>query len=74
MMEALRFSETSVLTKATWHDIPDDGILYSYGRENLKSYKYIFYIQVYYGEHCGTDYVVTDLVARAVQVARRQNM
>jgi hypothetical protein len=27
MMEALSFSETSVLTRATWHKNPDDAIL-----------------------------------------------
>jgi hypothetical protein len=27
MMEALRSSDTSVLTRATWHNIPQDGIL-----------------------------------------------
>jgi hypothetical protein len=38
MMEAIRSSETSVLTRATWRRIPNDGILYSHRRENLKSY------------------------------------
>jgi hypothetical protein len=38
MMEALRSSETSALTRAKRGYIPEDGILHSQRRENLKSY------------------------------------
>jgi hypothetical protein len=38
MMKALYSYETSVLTGATSHHIPEDGILHSHRRENLKSY------------------------------------
>jgi hypothetical protein len=37
MMEALSSSDTSVLTRATWHNNPENGILQTHRCENLKS-------------------------------------
>jgi hypothetical protein len=38
MMEALHSSGTPVFTKATWRNTPENSILYSHRREDLKSY------------------------------------
>jgi hypothetical protein len=39
MMEAISFSETSVLTRVTRRHNPEEGILHSHRCENLKSYQ-----------------------------------
>jgi hypothetical protein len=38
LMEAIRSSETPILTRATRRHIPEDGILHSHCRGNFKSY------------------------------------
>jgi hypothetical protein len=38
MMEAISSSDTSVLTRATRRHIPEDGIIHSHCRKNLRSY------------------------------------
>jgi hypothetical protein len=38
MMDAMRSSKTTVLTRVTRHHVPEDTILHCHRRENLKSY------------------------------------
>jgi hypothetical protein len=38
MMEAIRSSEMSILTRATWCNFSEDGVLHSHRRGNLKSF------------------------------------
>jgi hypothetical protein len=38
MLEMLHSSETSILTRATWLNIPEDDFLHSHRRENFKTY------------------------------------
>jgi hypothetical protein len=44
-MEPIRSSETSVHTRVTRRYIPENGILHSHRRENLKSYNNILDMQ-----------------------------
>jgi hypothetical protein len=49
MKDAIHSSETSILTRDTGHHIPEDGILHSHCRENLKSYTEIYLTNRYNG-------------------------